>query len=125
MVRLALMLILALALVISAAGAVPARAAATPADATVLVQIDNPSPGEQNMTPGWIAGWAVDSTATDGTGINQVLIYMDGDQSTGSFLGNAVYGGDRADVAAALGNAAFRYCGFTLNLVGRNITSGQ
>src|SRR4051794_17068602 len=55
-------------------------ASAAPASAGgVIVQIDNPTAGEQNMTPNWIAGWAVDTGAVSGTGIDSVSVYLDGD----------------------------------------------
>ncbi len=114
---------LSLALALTAVGAYSASAA--PASAgTVVVQIDNPSQGEQNMTPTWIAGWAVDTAAPSGTGITSVSVYIDGDQNTGRLLGQANYGGDRPDVASALGNPNFRYSGFTFNLAGINIQPG-
>src|SRR5947209_3645724 len=94
-------LALAMGRAVSTAGALSLSAGAAPAHAgTAIVQIDNPSPGEQNMSPAWIAGWAIDTSAASGTGIDVVRVYLDGDMTTGRLLGQANYGGDRADVAA-------------------------
>src|SRR5262249_22103798 len=119
MLRIAAALVLALGLLLPSVPALPAGA-----ENTIVVNIDNPSPGEQNMSPGWIAGWAVDTAAPEGTGIDMVAIYMDGDQGTGTFLGLADYGGDRPDVAFVLGSENFRHSGFTFSLAGSTISPG-
>ena len=58
-----MVLSLVMALAVVMAGVPPAATAAG-----VIVQIDNPSQGEQNMSPPWIAGWAArwTSAATHG-----------------------------------------------------------
>jgi len=106
---------LAAGLALSAVGSAPVSAA--PAQAgNIILQIDNPSPGEQNLNPNSVAGWVIDTGSYGGPGIDSVLVYADGDQTTGRFLGQAQLGGDRVDVAATYGNPGFRYSGFNFNL---------
>ena len=108
-------LVLAAGLALSTVGSAPASAA--PAQAgTIVLQIDNPSPGEQNLNPNSVAGWVIDTGSFGGPGIDSVLVYADGDQTSGRFLGQAQLGGDRVDVAATFGNPGFRYSGFNFNL---------
>src|SRR5581483_4572055 len=84
------------------------------AQSTTLISIDAPADGANvsNGTQIDIGGWAVD-TAGPGTGVDMVRIYLDNRMdNNGTLLGNANYGGARADVAAALGNTAYTDSGF-------------
>ena len=99
MLQLVVALVLALGLVLPAAGVLPAGAAPERAG-SVVVQIDTPTPGAELQSLDRVAGWAVDKAILDGTGIDLVAIYVDGDVNTGTFLGLAEYGLPRPDVAA-------------------------
>ncbi len=63
-----------------------------------------------------ISGWSADLTASDGTGIDKIEIYLNGPKDFGKFLGEAEYGTERQDVANALGNANFVYSGYSLTV---------
>jgi len=81
---------------------------------TVQISIDNPLSGS-DVTANKkidIGGWAVDTMGT-GTGVDKIQVYLDGPMDGGGvLLGNATYGGDRTDVAVALGNQAASKSGF-------------
>ncbi|MCA1554108.1 MAG: hypothetical protein LC737_07000, partial [Chloroflexi bacterium] len=46
------------------------------------------------------AGWTLDLTATSGTGVDQVWLYVDGYIGTGTWLGAIPYGQPRPDISA-------------------------
>ncbi len=83
---------------------------------TTMISIDAPTEGS-TITNGVqidIGGWAAD-TVGPGTGVDMVRVYLDGRMDAdGKLLGNANYGGNRPDVATALGNPAFQNSGFDL-----------
>jgi hypothetical protein len=80
------------------------------------MSVDTLQPG--NIVNGqnfFVAGWAIDRGAPQGTGIDQVHVWvfpLSG--ATPSFLGAATYGIPRADVAAAYGDARFTNSGYGL-----------
>jgi hypothetical protein len=66
-----------------------------------------------------VSGWAIDSRAPDGTGVDAVRIYLlpnDG-ADPAVFVGTASYGWTRNDVAAAYG-ARFTNCGYHFTVGG-------
>src|SRR5205823_12835297 len=73
---------------------------------------DSPGNGENVGGPVAVVGWAVDLDAASGTGVERVLVFLDGDQSQGTALGPAQYGIERPDVVAALQNPRFLNSGF-------------
>jgi hypothetical protein len=79
-----------------------------------LMGIDLPAAESTVGTNFWMAGWALDRAAPSGTGVDAVHIYAYKDPGSGTppvFLGVAVYGQSRPDVAALYGarynNSAF------------------
>jgi hypothetical protein len=79
-----------------------------------LMGIDLPSAEGHIGTTSWLAGWAIDRSAPSGTGVDTVHIYAYKNPGSGTppvFLGVAVYGQSRPDVAALYGsrytNSAF------------------
>jgi hypothetical protein len=61
-----------------------------------------------------ISGWAADVQATSGTGVQQLVVFLDGPSDRGRLLGWARYGLPRPDVATALNNPGASASGFEL-----------
>ena len=83
------------------------------------VMLDTPKHTSAVASPYAIAGWAVDTASTSGTGIDKVAVYAypdPGSSKPAILLGLAPYGGPRPDVAAALGSSRFTNSGFHLNV---------
>jgi hypothetical protein len=83
-------------------------------NANKLMGIDLPSAESTVGTNFWAAGWAIDRSAASGTGVDTVHIYAYKNPGSGTppvFLGVAIYGQSRPDVAAFYGtrytNSAF------------------
>ena len=72
----------------------------------VIVQIDTPSAGATVQGSVLIGGWAIDRSATSGTGVDMVHIYRDAPagQPGSAPVGAAAYGGARPDVGAVYGS---------------------
>ncbi len=84
-----------------------------PCHATPRGTIDWPLYNGVVNKPLYVAGYAIDSSAQNGTGIDQVELYLDGyAQSSGISIGSPAYGSARPDVAAYYGSW-FRDSGFT------------
>jgi len=79
--------------------------------------VDAPVPGAVLYQPFTIAGWALDTDAPSGTGVDAVHVWAYPDGGTPRFVGAATYGVDRPDVAAAFGSR-FAATGFTLQAHG-------
>jgi YVTN family beta-propeller protein len=82
----------------------------------VQIAIDRPAAGVVQTSSGTfvVAGWAVDTSATTGPGVDVVHVWAY--PSSGAapmFLGQATYGGARPDVAAYFGSS-FTNCGYGL-----------
>ena len=87
-----------------------------PAASAPRMNTDTPRANSTVTTDGFtIAGWALDSGAPVGTGVDliQVWAYPAGGGAP-RFVGTANYGTSRPDVAAAFGNARFMNSGFLL-----------
>lgn len=83
--------------------------------------IDGPATGSVQASDLLIAGWAVDTASTTGTGIDAIHVYAYPNPGSGAapiFLGLASYGGARPDVAASLGASRYTNSGYTLPVVG-------
>ncbi len=72
-----------------------------------------------------IDGWAIDSKASQNTGINKIEIYLDGPRNFGKSLGEVQYGIERSDVANAFGNPNYTNSGYRLNFDARNLEPGS
>jgi hypothetical protein len=81
----------------------------------LAVTIDAPQSGSMSEGRFTLAGWALDRTATSGTGVDAIQVWAY--PATGAppvFVGGATLGGVRQDVAQAFGDRALR-CGFGLD----------
>lgn len=77
-----------------------------PALAGPQMSIDIPSHLSVHAQPFWLAGWAIDTDATSGTGVGAVQVWgypNPGSGQTPVFFGVAAYGDARPDVGAAFG----------------------
>ena len=89
--------------------------------------IDAPASGMM-MTPGSmvsVVGWVGDDTSTDGTGIDDVRIYLGLQNQGGLLLAEATLAVRRDDVAAALGNPNFASAGFAATFPVNNLGVGS
>jgi YVTN family beta-propeller protein len=83
-------------------------------EAAVLIAIDRPAAGVVQGPSFTVAGWAVDTAAATGPGVDVVHVWAYPASGAGPvFLGQAAYGGSRPDVAAYLGSS-FTDCGYGL-----------
>jgi len=106
---------------------IPAAPALGQGTSTAQITVDVPASGSSvaNGSRVLIGGWAVDSTGP-GTGVDMVQAYLDGEKDKGgTLLGTATSGGNRPDVAQALGNPAFDKSGFDFFWTPTNVTNGN
>ncbi len=89
-----------------------------------LMSLDAPGAGATVQQPFRVAGWAIDRAAARGTGVDAVHVYAypaDGSGATTGaspvFLGAALYGGSRPDVAGLFGEQ-IRDCGYQMEASG-------
>ena len=90
-----------------------------------LVALDGPAQNAQVKAPFVISGWAADSGAGSGTGVDAVHVWVypnPGSGATPLFLGAAAYGQARPDVAQALGASRFTNSGYSMS--GLNLRPG-
>jgi hypothetical protein len=92
----------------------------TVASSNPVIAIDAPSPSSTVGQPFHVGGWAVDLGSPSGPGIDVVHIYAIANGGTGAwtFLGPAIYGGPRPDVAAYFGDSKFTNSAYGLNASG-------
>ncbi len=113
-----------LALVGSALGPAAASAHAAPQGqggsdqftSGIIVAIDEPTNRSGTAASQvLIRGWAANPASERGTGVSRVDVYLDGGPDQGGFyLGQADYGRERPDVAAALGGQRFLGSGWEM-----------
>jgi hypothetical protein len=90
-----------------------------------MLAIDTPTSGVSRTRPFTISGWAADTGASTGTGMDAVHIWAY--PSTGApavFVGAATYGLARSDVAAVLGDSRFRDSGYSLTATSGTLGAG-
>jgi subtilisin family serine protease len=94
------------------------RAASLPGSRAVDIRLilDAPQPDVVLGGSLTLQGWAVDTVADGGTGIDVVEAYLDQSPNQGQPLGRLQYGLARPDVARLLGRGGFANAGFTLTL---------
>jgi hypothetical protein len=85
--------------------------------ATRTITVDTPIAGTTVNQPFLIGGWAIDTDATSGPGVDALVVYAVPTGGPAIFLGNAAYGGSRPDVGALFG-AQFTNSGFALSVTG-------
>jgi hypothetical protein len=81
-----------------------------------FLAVESPAPGSDLEAPFTVTGWAIDTSAPSGTGVDRVDVYavpLSGGART--HLGTATYGGARPAVAGTYGER-FRNSGFTLTV---------
>jgi hypothetical protein len=81
--------------------------------------VDVPADGAVLSGSTDVRGWAIDQRATDGSGVDAVRLYLDG-----QMLGEATYGAQRADVGASFGSQ-FGESGWSATLDPRGLPLGQ
>jgi len=94
------------------------RAASLPGSRTndIRIILDNPQPDSTLGSTLTVQGWAVDTQAEGGTGIDLVEAFLDQIPAQGQPLGRLQYGVARPDVARLLGRGGVANAGFTLAL---------
>ncbi len=90
---------------------------------TTQINMDAPVNGSAQTKPLTITGWAINRTATAGTGIDLVHVYATPIGGSAVFLGVATYGSARSDIGAIYGSQ-FTNCGWTLSGAGGSLTPG-
>ena len=116
----------ALAAVAVGAATLAAGAAAAAQGSTAMVTLDIPGSGSVAPIgqPVHVGGWAVDPSG-QGTGVNGVDIYLDGQPTAGGrSLGTAAYGAPRADVASLFGRPQWMASGFDFVWIPRDVPAG-
>ncbi|MBM2812109.1 MAG: conserved repeat protein, partial [Chloroflexi bacterium] len=102
--------LLSIVVALLALGAWPTSAAAQPPTpepaCNTVIAIDTPSPGASVSGSLLVKGWALDIARQDGSGVNQVHVYLDGEAGTGTLLGGATLGQFRPDVDAVAGRSS-------------------
>jgi hypothetical protein len=83
---------------------------------TPLTAIDAANNAEFKQ-PFALTGWAIDRSATSGTGVDLVQVYAQRSGGSPTFLGNATYGATRSDIGTAYGSR-FTNSGFSFTVVG-------
>jgi hypothetical protein len=83
------------------------------------MSVDAPAAGAVVTSAFEVGGWALDTAATAGTGIDAVQFYVfpNGGAGAGVFVGSATYGTTRNDVAAIYGSR-FTFSGFHFTITG-------
>jgi subtilisin family serine protease len=94
------------------------RAASLPGNRAADIRLILDSPPPEALVGGALVlqGWAVDTQAESGTGIDLVEAYLNQPPAQGQPLGRLQYGLARPDVARLLGHGGFANAGFTLTL---------
>ena len=91
----------------------------------VLINIDSLKNNQQLSGNFELAGWAIEQSAMDSTGITTIHIYDGPANGEQNMLGVAQYGIARPDVASNFGKVNLTNCGFTLNVNSSKLTNGK
>jgi len=59
-----------------------------------------------------ISGWAINQHYGPDSGVDRVVIYLDGEARTGQYLGEATYGDTSQDIGETFGDPRFDHSGF-------------
>jgi hypothetical protein len=83
------------------------------------IAVDTPTAGQTVTSAFEVGGWALDSGAASGTGVDAITFYVQpaGAPAPGVFIGTGSYGAARGDVAALFG-ARFTAVGFHFTITG-------
>jgi len=86
------------------------------------MNIDAPSTGASRARTFIISGWAVDTGAISGPGIDAIHVWafpVAGGPAI--FVGVGAYGSSRPDVGAYIGSSQFNNCGYSINITTSNL----
>ena len=72
-----------------------------------------------------IQGWGLDLGASSGPGLDAIDVYLDAPYPTGTFLGHAIYGIARSDVATFFGSSQFTNSGWQLSWASQEVSHGD
>jgi hypothetical protein len=87
-----------------------------------IMLMDGPPNGSSRTRPFVISGWAVDTGAPSGTGIDAIHIWaFPVSGASPFFVGVGTYGTSRPDVGAYLGDARYNNSGFTFTVTSGNV----
>lgn len=97
-----------------------------PMSDSIRIVVDSPSSSEVLSGRVKVSGWAIDSSKTNGTGIERVEIYMKGKDIWGKekFLGKAEYGISRPDVAKYFKIESYSSCGYSFSFDTSSLSDG-
>jgi hypothetical protein len=84
---------------------------------TQRMAIETPTAGAVLAQPFTVTGWAIDTAAATGTGVNSVLVYAQNGASARTLLGTAAYGSARPSVGSTYGSR-FTNSGFSISASG-------
>lgn len=108
--------LLGLGLLVGLVGSYPGWLSAATAQVPVQVVVDTPEDGRASGPNLTVRGWAYVPGQPD-PGVDAVAVYLQGAGDTpGEFLGTAVYGLPRPDVAASLGSLRLEAVGYELEV---------
>jgi hypothetical protein len=89
-----------------------------------VMLLDGPPNGAVRTRPFTISGWAVDTGAPSGTGINAIHIWaFPVSGAPAFFVGVGTYGTSRPDVGTYLGDSRYNNSGFTFSVTSGNLPS--
>jgi hypothetical protein len=84
---------------------------------TAFVAIDTPEPNTMATRPFTLSGWAVDTAAPTGTGIDAIAVWAyPGSGTAPIFVAFGSYGASRPDIGVLFGNARFASSGYSLTV---------
>ena len=92
--------------------------------AAETMAIDSPASGAHVIGGVTLSGWAINRKYGPNAGVDQVIVYLDGEARTGTYLGQASYGDLRTDVGAAFGDARFNTSGWHLTWNSASVSPG-
>jgi hypothetical protein len=88
------------------------------------MNIDSPSTGASRARPFTISGWAVDTGAASGAGIDAIHVWaFPVGGAPQFFVGVGTYGLSRPDVGAYIGNSQFNNSGYNITINSSNVPS--
>jgi hypothetical protein len=85
--------------------------------AHVLIHVDQPGPGALIDANARVTGWAIDTGAAPGAGLDTLHVYLDGPAGQGRFMGGSLFL-ERPDVASSFGRPDWSRSGFQVALEG-------
>jgi hypothetical protein len=104
--------------------ATAANVTVNPTTSNPQMNIDAPSPGASRTRPFTISGWAVDTGAVSGPGIDAIHVWaFPVGGAPQFFVGVGTYGLSRPDVGAYIGSSQFNNSGYSITINSGNVPS--